>query len=98
MDVGYDVKGKYFTKVVNKIVLQATIQTTTQRIRGELHIHPGHRLLDELNSDAAFLAVTNARVMESEDVTQAEFLALSKEQIVWVVPMEKSAGGNDDNR
>ena len=33
----YDEKGKVFTDIVSKVAVQATIQTTTHRMRGLLH-------------------------------------------------------------
>lgn len=40
MSVRYDPKGKYFTDVVSKVPVVAWIQTTNQRFRGTVYLHP----------------------------------------------------------
>ena len=43
MDIEFDEKGKFFTNVVTKISVPATIQTTGRLIRGEVHVRKGER-------------------------------------------------------
>jgi hypothetical protein len=88
MSIRYNHKGKYFTEIETKIRIEAIIQTTQQRIQGTLHIHPDRRLLDELNEPPEFLAVTGARICESNDPIQTGFLAIHKRHILWVTPIE----------
>ncbi len=90
MTTRFDPKGKYFTKVVSKIPTPTVIQTTHGRIHGMVHLHPEHRLLDELNLPAPFLAVTDARVVDGEEEWEAPFLAVSKNCVVWIVPQEEA--------
>jgi len=84
----YDEKGKFFTNVVTKIPVRATIQTTMQLIRGNVHVRKGERLKDELDRDETFLAVTDASVLDVNGKTlfEASFLAVQRAQIIWVRP------------
>ena len=86
MSVRYDPKGKYFTDVVSKVPVVAWIQTTSQRIRGTVHLHPDNRLLDELNQGPEYLAVTDATVFEQDREWKTAFLALHRSQLIWVTP------------
>ena len=84
----YDEKGKIFTDVVSKIAVYATIQTTTHRMRGRIHVRRDERIKDELDRDEGFLALTEVTVF-SEDgsvLFNAPFLAVQREHIVWVIP------------
>ena len=85
-----DEKGKIFTDVVAKTTVPALVQTTTHLIRGNIHIRPGERIKDELDRDLLFLAVTEASVFDADGRTihQTNFLAVRRNQIVWVMPDE----------
>lgn len=87
----YDEKGKIYTNVVSKVPVEALVQTTLQLIRGTLHIRQGERVKDELDRDELFLAITNASVYATDDKTvlhQAPFMAVRRNQIVWILPLE----------
>lgn len=86
MSVRYDPKGKYFTDVVSKVPVVAWIQTTNQRIRGTLYLHPDNRLLDELNQSLEYLPVTDATVLEGDREWKTAFLAVHRSQLIWVTP------------
>ncbi len=88
MTIEFDEKGKFFTDVVPKIAVQAAVQTTNQLIRGKVHVRRGERLKDELDRDELFLAVTEATILgaDGQALFQAPFLAVSRSQIVWVLP------------
>ncbi len=88
MSVHFDDKGKYFTEVMAKVTLEVVVQTTKHRIHGYLHITPERRLIDELNNTRMFLAITDARVESSGYEMTTSFLALHKEQILWITPVE----------
>ncbi len=95
MNTRVDEKGKYFTAVISKTPMPVVIQTTRQRIRGTIHVHPDHhRLLDELNAAGLFVAVTDAQVMEPESDLRAAFVAIRVDQIVWAIPQEEISGGD----
>lgn len=96
MTVQFDPKGKYFTEVVRKVPLPATIQTTQQKLHGVLYIRPNYRLIDELEQPNDFLAVTEARVLDGEEGAEAAFMVVSKRQIVWIIPDEESLTKPDD--
>ena len=91
MTIEFDDKGKFYTDIVAKISVPATIQTTTHRISGLVHIRAYERFKDELDRDEPFLAVTSAIVFggQGEVVFQAEFLSVRRSQIVWVIPEEQ---------
>jgi hypothetical protein len=88
MTIEFDDKGKFFTDVITKVTLPAIIQTVTQRIHGNVHVRPDQRLMDELNVDEKFLAVTDATVysFEGQILYRCKFISLQRSQIVWVIP------------
>jgi len=89
----YDYKGKIFTQVIKKEPLHVTIQTNQQTIRGTIHIRPETRLLDALNEQEHFLAVTDAVIFNSqnEEILRAGFITLNVDHIIWVTPNEEIA-------
>jgi hypothetical protein len=92
MSIEYDEKGKIFTDIVSKIAVYATIQTTTHRMRGRIHIRRDQRVKDELDREESFLAFTEVTVF-SEDgkvLFEAPFVAIQREHIVWVIPEPKT--------
>lgn len=90
-----DDKGKIFTDVVPKRPIAAVVQTTTHILRGNIHVHPEQRIKDELDRDETFLAMTNVEVLGADGavVQHAEFLAVQRSQIVWVIPAEEKKDG-----
>lgn len=88
--VWYDDKGKYFTPVVSKQAVLANIQTVSHKIRGYIHVRSGERVKDELDRDEAFLAVTNAMVLDAdgEMLHRCEFISINRAHIVWLIPEE----------
>jgi hypothetical protein len=100
MSIHFDEKGKFFTNVVNKEAIQVIIQTTTNVVRGKIHIMPGHRLKDEINQLDEFLAVTEATVYNpsGKEMYHCEFIAINREMIVWLLPesdLYPQVGGGD---
>ncbi len=95
----FDEKGKIFTNVVTKKPVQVIIQTTAQRIRGEVHVRPNMRLLDALKEEGEFLAVTGATVFgpDGRPLYTGRFLSVNQSHIVWVLPVEEmgEAGGKE---
>ncbi len=92
MTFEYDDKGKFFTNVISKMPVPALVQTTTHLVKGFIHIRKDERVKDELERGGKFLALTDAIVTntDGEKLYQKEFIAIHKEQIVWVIPDEKS--------
>lgn len=92
MSFEYDEKGKIFTDVVSKIAIYATIQTTTHLIRGRIHVRRDQRIIDELDLNENFLAITDVNVLgtDGQVLFQSPFLAVRRTHIVWVIPEQKS--------
>jgi hypothetical protein len=89
MSLEFDEKGKFFTDVITKDEVPATIQTTQHLIKGTVHVRRDIRLKDQLDQDEPFLAITNAKIMGAGDQAfEAPFLAVRRSQIVWVMPDE----------
>ncbi len=95
--IRYDEKGKYFTNFVTKYPVQAVIQTSRHRIRGEIHVRIGERVKDELDRPKQFLAVTNAVVYDEEGkpLFERPFLSVNRDHIIWVFPEDDDNGGPD---
>lgn len=91
MTIEYDEKGKYYTDVVKKFPVPVVIQTTNHLVRGWVHVREGERIKNELEREEAFLAVTTATVYGAEDklLFTASFMAVRREQIVWLLPVDE---------
>ena len=92
----FEKKGKIYTQVVTKSPIKAIIQTTTNRISGNIHVRPDDRLKDALDTSDHFLAVTDASVQDKdgkEMILRANFMAINLSQILWVVPEEEIITG-----
>lgn len=90
-----DEKGKIFTPRVTKHPVPAIIQTLTHRIRGQIYLRPGTRLLDEVNQSADFIAVTQAEVLDARGqvIHRSNFLSVNRQHIVWLLPVEEADTG-----
>ena len=91
MVLEFDEKGKFFTEFVSKDIILSHIQTITHRIRGCVHVSKGERFSDEINKANLFIAVTSAEIytLEGEILYTSDFLAINREQIVWLMPIEE---------
>ncbi|MEJ2011939.1 MAG: hypothetical protein P8X64_06895 [Anaerolineales bacterium] len=89
MTVQLDRKGKFFTEIVKKNPIRAVIQTSNGRIEGTIHLHPGHRLLDDLDHGSGFLAVTEIEFLQPGATDPVDFIALNLEHIIWIQPLEE---------
>jgi len=96
MTIEYDEKGKIFTDIVSKIAVYATIQTTTHMMRGRIHVRRDQRIIDELDLNENFIAITDVNVLGADGQTlfQAPFMAVRRKHIVWVLPEQKSGEEN----
>jgi hypothetical protein len=88
MTIEFDDKGKIFTDIVSKVPVQVVVQTTLQLLRGRMHVRRGERIKDELDRDELFIAMTDVEVvgLEGQVLFQSPFIALRRNQIVWVMP------------
>jgi hypothetical protein len=93
MVIEYDDKGKFYTDVITKVPVPSTIQTITNRLHGNIHVRRDQRLKDELDINEKFLAVTDAIVYapDGQILYQTKFLAIHRDQIVWVLPDSETA-------
>ncbi|MDX1600199.1 MAG: hypothetical protein R3191_01655 [Anaerolineales bacterium] len=91
-EVRYGPRGKYFTEVIGKEPQRVEIRTPQGRIEGVIHVHPDHRLLDEINEGPPFLAVTDVRLHHEDSIVESSFLALNRSQVLWVMPVETDEG------
>jgi hypothetical protein len=91
MTIEYDEKGKYYTNVIQKIPVPAILQTATHLIRGLIHVRQDERMKDELENTEQFIAVTEVSVCDADGkvIFSGPFLAVQKEQIVWVMPVHE---------
>jgi hypothetical protein len=89
--IEYDEKGKKFTDIVTKKPVYATVQTTKQMLRGNIHVHQDQRIKDELDIDDKFIAITDVSILgaDGQVLFQTPFLAVNRAQIVWVLPEQK---------
>lgn len=97
MSLEFNEKGKYFTDIISKTAVPAIIQTVMHRIEGSVHIRMDERVKDELDRNELFLAVTSAKVfgLDGAVLYEADFMTVSRSQIVWVIPHDDSANVGD---
>jgi hypothetical protein len=97
MVVEYDEKGKFFTDVIVKDVIRSHIQTQEHTILGNVHVRKGERLSDGINQPDIFLAVTDVEIynQEGEKIYASDFLAVNREHIVWLMPIEEREDGQE---
>lgn len=95
MTIEYDEKGKYYTNVIQKTPVPSIIQTVTHQVRGLVHVRQDERLKDELENRERFVAVTDVTVVDAagQTVYAGPFLAVQKDQIVWVMPAGEGQAG-----
>jgi hypothetical protein len=98
-----DEKGKVFTARVRKMEVEVHIATVQGHVHGYVHLQPGQRIKDLLNNPAEqFLAITQATIQPMPEAkagtkaaalhppaTEAGFLALNKQYIISVVPVDE---------
>jgi len=94
----YDEKGKLYTNIVLKQAQQVKIQTTSQLLTGTIHIREEFRLKDELDLPEPFIALTGVKVFSPKGKIElfANFLAVRRDQIVWVSEDEDLQEVKDD--
>ena len=88
-----DEKGKVFTQRIRTQDVEVNITTIAGTLHGFIHVSPGNRLKDQLNTrDEQFLALTNATSRSHDDKVgvHIDFIAINKQHIVSVVPIDES--------
>jgi hypothetical protein len=93
MTLTYDEKGKIFTDIIPKESIPVIIQTVKHQIHGYFHARMDNRLKDELNreQEEQFMAITDAIVLDDKgrELHRADFLALNRNNIIWLIPKQK---------
>ena len=97
MTIEYDDNGKFFTDVISKTPVPVIVQTVTHRILGNIHVGQDRRLKDELDLAEKFIAITEAVIYSPDNqiLYQANFLAVQRGEIVWVMPVGEISGPAD---
>ena len=100
MTIEYDDKGKYYTNVIQKVPVPSIVQTTTNLIRGLIHVRQDERLKDELEINEQFIAVTEVSVCDADGkvIFSGPFLAVQKDQIVWIMPLNEEQKKEGDGQ
>ena len=95
MFTSFEDKGKIFTNIVTKEPVKVVIQTSMHKIDGFMHVRPDDRIKDEINQDERFLAVTEATIysLDGNVLDNVEFLAVNREQIIWIYPIDEGDKG-----
>lgn len=94
-----DERGKYYTERMSKHSIEVLIVTVHGHIRGHVFVLPGQRVKDLLNNSAErFLAVTDATLTQHDKAANQNFrfIAVNKEFIISVVPMNEEITGQLD--
>ncbi len=72
--------------------IRVVVYTQSCRLEGDIYVYPGSRLTDMLNVKAKdFLALTNVVIKDLKEdniLQQANFVAVSRDSIVAVAPIE----------
>jgi hypothetical protein len=91
MSIHFDDKGKFFTDVVTKEAVPVLIQTTVNRIRGNIYVRPGERIKDQISQENDFLAVTEAILYDfaGEELYRSDFLLVNKAHLIWILPEDQ---------
>lgn len=87
----FDDKGKFFTNIITKKTVPGTIQLSTHRIHGNLHVRQDERLKDELDRTTGYTPLTEVKVYSADGKTlelQSDFMLINNHNILWVIPDE----------
>lgn len=90
MGVQFTEKGKFFSDIVFKDSVTATIQTARCRIHGKIYFTRGNRLIDDLNKSEQFIAVTDAVIFNDngEILYKSDFVTINRDHVIWLLPHE----------
>jgi hypothetical protein len=88
MTIEFDDNGKFFTDIIPKTPIPVSIQTSSHRIHGYIHVSPDRRIKDELDLPEKFIAVTDAVIYlpDGQVLFQTKFLAVQRAEIIWIMP------------
>ena len=76
---------------------QVLILSRTYKIEGQIDLIPGARLTDYMNNSNKFIAVTNARVLDSEnnEMARAGFIDVLVNSIEVILPSDENVSLED---
>lgn len=80
--------------------MPVTIQLSTHRVHGDIHIRPDERLKDELDKTSGFLAITSIQVFSMDGKTlemQSDFMLINSNEIIWIIPDEDLINPESDH-
>ena len=91
MSIHYDEKGKFYTDIISKQAIPVLIQTSSNRIRGNIYVRPAERIKDQINQEDMFLAVTEAIIFDQagEELYHSDFLLVNREHLIWLLPEDQ---------
>jgi hypothetical protein len=93
-----DERGKFFTDRVSKGKVEVLIATLHGTLRGHVHVLPGGRVKDLLNSEEQFLAVTDATIpADDPNAHHIGFIAVNKQHILSVIPVNEPRESKDSS-
>jgi hypothetical protein len=81
--------GKVFGELeIRKTPTSVIMRTATDLITGDFHVRGAMRLIDELNHEDKFAALTNAQVIgpDGSVKVRSKFMAVNRDQIIWLLP------------
>jgi hypothetical protein len=84
MKTPIDSRARDFSKIADKMKINAVIQTVRERIEGTIYVFPDRRVLDEINYASGFIAVTDARIINGKNSHNVDFVAVNVNHIVWM--------------
>jgi hypothetical protein len=87
-------KERGFRPHVSTLQFPVVIQTMHNRIVGNLHTRENERIKDALNSNDAFVALTDVKIFDPEgtrELKHSEFLAINCRNIIWVIENHAAA-------
>jgi hypothetical protein len=88
-------KERGFRPQISTLQFPVIIQTTHNRIIGNLHTRENERIKDALNSTEAFIALTQVQIFNVDGTVEqkkSDFLAISRHNIIWVIENRPPTG------
>lgn len=88
-------KERGFRPFVNTTQYPVIIQTTYNRIHGNLHTRENERIKDAVNSNELFIAITNVQIFDADGVIEmkkSDFLAINRSNIIWIIENKPATG------
>jgi len=77
-----------YSEKIDKVAVEVVIKTKREIIFGNIHIRPIIRIIDDLLNAEKFIAITNAKIYNSQGKVsfRTDFLALNRDEITYIIP------------